>query len=280
MQVTITTTNATTPIYVIVDTFANNTVSAQITDQSGDAVPNRGDSNANFDEPLPAGTPTSNQGMQQQTLLQQTGSVLIGPDGQPAAVGPTNNDDDYTNRSVNTGISGIAPGGTTNASGQIIFTNTVRNTGNANDTLRSPRRPCPRIHREISINGHELHDGQRWRQRQPARRLRRVRANSGARHSAVRQGVLTGFERSSRRLRPSHPRTRTGRLIALSGFIRLEKAATVNNTTASAARRTCSGRGDRLHDHLHQHRQYGRHEQLHVDDHQPRHHGGRQRRAE
>jgi hypothetical protein len=234
MQVTITTTNATTPIYVIADTFANNTVSAQITDQSGDAVPNRGDSNANFDEPLPAGTPTANQGMQQQTLLQQTGSVLIGPDGQPAAVGPTNNDDDYTNRSVNTGISGIAPGGTTNASGQVVFTNTVRNTGNANDTfaLTAPTVPAG-FTVEISING-----GTNYTTVSgggsvslpiafgaSAQILVRVSAPSG-------RAVLTGFEtiiQAASTVTPANTNRTIDRLY--TGFIRLVKAATINNTT-------------------------------------------------
>jgi hypothetical protein len=139
MQVTITTSNATTPIYEIVDTFANNSISSQITDQSGDAIANRGDSNANFDEPLPAGTPTGNQGIQQQTLLQQLGDVLIGPNGQPGATGPTNTtNDDYTNRSTSVGISGVAPGGVTSAADNVngvVFTNTVQNRGNANDTF-------------------------------------------------------------------------------------------------------------------------------------------------
>jgi hypothetical protein len=148
MQVTITTSNATTPIYEIVDTFANNSISSLITDQSGDTASNRGDSNANFDEPLPAGTPTANQGIQQQTLLQQLGDVLIGPNGQPGATGPTNTtNDDYTNRSTGVGISGVAPGGVTTAADNtngIVFTNTVQNRGNANDTftLTAPTVPA------------------------------------------------------------------------------------------------------------------------------------------
>lgn len=148
MQVTITTTNATTPIYEIVDTFANNSIASLITDQSGDTASNRGDSNANFDEPLPAGTPTANQGIQQQTLLQQLGDVLIGPNGQPGATGPTNTtNDDYTNRSTSVGISGVAPGGVTTAADNvngIVFTNTVQNRGNANDTftLTAPTPPA------------------------------------------------------------------------------------------------------------------------------------------
>jgi hypothetical protein len=146
--VTITTSNASTPIYEIVDTFANNSIASLITDQSGDTASNRGDSNANFDEPLPAGTPTANQGIQQQTLLQQLGDVLIGPNGQPGATGPTNTtNDDYTNRSTSVGISGVAPGGVTTAADNtngVVFTNTVQNRGNANDTftLSAPTVPA------------------------------------------------------------------------------------------------------------------------------------------
>ena len=146
MEVSVTTTNATTPIYEIVDTFGNNSIGSLITDQSGDAIANRGDSNANYDEPLPAGAPTGNQGIQQQTLLQQLGNVLLGPNGQPAAVGPTNTNDDYTNRSTTVGISGVDPSGNTSAvdAAGVVFTNTVQNTGNANDTftLSAPTVPA------------------------------------------------------------------------------------------------------------------------------------------
>lgn len=145
MQVTITTSNATTPIYEIVDTFANNSIASQVTDQSGDANANRGDSNANFDEPLPGGTATANQGMQQQTLLQQLGAVRIGPNGQPDAMNTTY-DDDYTNRSTTVGIATVAPGGGTTVADStgIVFTNTVKNMGNANDTftLTAPTVPA------------------------------------------------------------------------------------------------------------------------------------------
>ncbi len=68
------------------------------------------------------------------TLIAKLGAVLNGPNGFPAATGPTNTtNDDFTNKSVNTGIAGIPPGGNTNASGVVNFTNTVQNTGNADD---------------------------------------------------------------------------------------------------------------------------------------------------
>jgi hypothetical protein len=234
MQVTVTTSNATTPIYEIVDTFGSNSISSQITDQSGDSVANRGDSNANFDEPLPAGTPTTNQGIQQQTLLQQLGSVLIGPNGQPGAVGPTNTNDDYTNRSVNTGIAGVAPTGTTTASGQVVFTNTVQNTGNANDTftLTAPSVPAG-FTVEISTNNGTSYTTVSGggsvtlavAYGSSAQLLVRVSAPSG-------QTVLTGFDtvvQAASGITPANTNQTIDRLY--TGFIRLDKTYTITNST-------------------------------------------------
>jgi hypothetical protein len=142
-DVTITTTNATAPIYEIVDLIGSNTLGTTVTDQSGDAIANRGDLNANFNEPLFGGTVSSTQGFQLPTLLQQTGGVFIGPLGSPQANGPTNNNDDFTNKSVNTGIASVAPGGVTTDAGTVVFVNTVENDGNADDTytLTAPTVP-------------------------------------------------------------------------------------------------------------------------------------------
>jgi hypothetical protein len=41
------------------------------------------------------------------------GDVLIGPCGVPGAMGTTGVNDDFTNRSVKTGIASVAPGGVT-----------------------------------------------------------------------------------------------------------------------------------------------------------------------
>ena len=107
MNVLITTTNATTPISEQGIAYAQNSLAVQITDLSPIVV----------------------------TTLLQTGSVLNGPQGQPGAVGPTDTNDDYTNKSVNTGIAGIPQGGVTTAAGTVSFINTVQNTGNANDNF-------------------------------------------------------------------------------------------------------------------------------------------------
>jgi hypothetical protein len=146
--------DASVPIDSIGDVFGKNSLGTTITDQSdlpGGNVPNNGDSNANFDEGYAPGV---GHGVIQQTLLKKVGAVLIGPSGVPAAVGPTDNNDDYTNKAVNTGIAGVAPGGVTTALGQIIFTNTIQNTGNTSDTftIDAPTVPAG-FTVEVSTNG-------------------------------------------------------------------------------------------------------------------------------
>jgi len=143
--------DASIPIDEIGDVFGQNSLLATITDQSGDATSNNGDSNADFNEGYIAGL---GHGVIQQKPLKKLGSVLIGPSGAPAAVGPTDNNDDYSNKSVNTGIAGVAPGGVTSASGQLVYTNTIQNTGNTSDTftIDAPTVPAG-FTVEVSTNG-------------------------------------------------------------------------------------------------------------------------------
>ncbi len=61
----------------------------------------------------------------QVTVIPNVALPLIGPFGQPAAVGPTNNNDDFTLSKVNLNISG----GVTTVTGTVRFINTVRNAG-------------------------------------------------------------------------------------------------------------------------------------------------------
>ena len=151
MQVTITTTNATLDIFEIGDTFGTTTVGNTITDQSGDTVSNAGDGNADFNEGSQPGN-TDGNGIQQITTLTRSGSILIGPSGVPAAVGPTSNNDDYTNRSVS--VPGIPAGGATVSASSIVFTNTLSNTGNANDTFVLSLQSAPAgFTVEISLDG-------------------------------------------------------------------------------------------------------------------------------
>jgi hypothetical protein len=141
--------NASIPIDEIGDTFGTNVAGAPITDQSGDMTTNNGDGNANFDEGYVAG---AGHGVIQQTTLVQVGSVLLGPASAPGATGPTDQNDDYTNRSTNPG--NLAFGSNTTASAQLVYVNTVLNNGNANDTytLDAPVVPAD-FTVEISTNG-------------------------------------------------------------------------------------------------------------------------------
>lgn len=153
MAVTITTSDATLDIVQIGDVFATNTVAGQITDQSGDSVANAGDGNATFDEGNQPGN-VDGDGIPVITTLIRIGSVLIGPAASPTAVGPTDSNDDYTNLSVNTGIAGVADGGSTTAAGTVVFRNTIRNTGNANDTFVISRESAPASFVvEVSLDG-------------------------------------------------------------------------------------------------------------------------------
>ena len=141
------------PIGEIGDAFDINYVGAAKTDQSGDSVANAGDGNANFTEGYAIGS-VDGDGVMQDTTLSGVGSVLLGPATHPDAVGPTDTNDDFTNRSVNTGIAGVAPTGTTTAQGSVVVTNTVSNTGNANDTytFTAPTVPAG-FTVEVSTNG-------------------------------------------------------------------------------------------------------------------------------
>ena len=129
--------NASLPLYEIGDAFGKTSVGNNITDQSGDAVVNKGDGNADFNEPRSGVDALSaTQGFQLPTLLTQVGAVLLGPSGAPAAVGPTNNNDDYTNKSVApAAIAGLSHLNTLGSATSVDFTNTVQNTGNADDTF-------------------------------------------------------------------------------------------------------------------------------------------------
>ena len=87
-------------------------------------------------------------------IVNNAGGVLLGPSGFPGAFGSgSNTNDDYTNRSVNTGIF-VKPGLNTNATGTTTFTNSVQNTGNANDTFTfSSPAITSGFTVEVSVNG-------------------------------------------------------------------------------------------------------------------------------
>ena len=223
--------NASMPIKEIGDAFGNNSVSVAITDQSGDATANNGDGNANFDEGTVAG---AGHGVIQITTLVQIGSVLIGPNGAPSATGPTDQNNDYTNRSVNTGIAGVAPGGNTTASGQLVYVNTIQNTGNANDTytLDAPTVPAG-FTVEISTDG-----GANYTNVSSSGSVSLAIAFGSSTNISVRitspagKTILTGYDtviRATSTVTPAAVNRTINRLY--TGFVRLDKATSINNAT-------------------------------------------------
>ncbi len=234
--VTITTTNATSPIAEIADVFAKNSIAANITDQSGDTSRNAGDGNANFNEGAQPGSVDGN-GIQQYTTLAQTGSVALGPQGQPNATNTTSNDD-YTNKNVAAAaIARVAPGGTTLVQSIITFTNTIQNTGNADDTyaLTVPTVPANFTVR-ISVN-----NGTSYTTVVPGSGTVTVSVPFGQTKDVLVEitapaglSVLQGFATVVRATSTNTPATYNETIDRLyTGFLQMTKTATIYNPTAN-----------------------------------------------
>jgi hypothetical protein len=227
--------NASVPIRQIGDAFGRTGLGSAITDQSGDAVSNGGDGNASFDEDaLPGNAAPQFNGVPQSTSLLLSGAVLLGPSGSPAAVGPTGNNDDYTNKTVTGGTAGVAPGGVTTAASTVVFTNTVQNTGNGDDTFTFTAPTVPAgFTVELSTNGGAsytaLGGGGSATLAVPfgatANVLVRVTAPAG-------RTVLTGYGAVIRATSANTPAASNDTIDRLfTGFVRADKAVTVINST-------------------------------------------------
>jgi len=223
--------NASIPIDEIGDVFGKNSLSTTITDQSGDNTPNNGDSNADFNEGYVAG---SGHGVIQRTTLTAVGGVLIGPNGAPAAVGPVSNNDDYSNKSVNTGIAGVAPSGVTTASGTLVYINTIQNTGNANDnfTIDAPTVPSG-FTVEVSTDG-----GTNYTTVSGGGSVSLAIGFASSANINVRitepagNTVLTGYDSIIRVTSGNTPASNNRTIDRLyTGFVRLDKASSVSNST-------------------------------------------------
>jgi hypothetical protein len=223
--------DANIPIDQIGDVFGKNSLGTTITDQSGDVTSNNGDSNADFNEGYVA---AAGHGVIQQTTLKKFGAVLIGPSGAPAAVGPTDNNDDYSNKSVNTGIAGVAPGGVTTASGQLVYVNTVQNTGNTSDTftIDAPTVPAG-FTVEVSTNG-----GGSYTTVSGGGSVSLAIGHAASANINVRitgpagNTVLTGYNSIIRATSVATPTASNSTIDRLyTGFVRLDKAYTVANAT-------------------------------------------------
>jgi hypothetical protein len=82
-----------------------------------------------------SGIPTTAAAVPGDNRPHAAAAVLVGPCGLPGAMGPTSVRDDFTNRSINTGLANMPPGGVTNAPGTIVFRNTVQNLGAGDDAF-------------------------------------------------------------------------------------------------------------------------------------------------
>jgi hypothetical protein len=236
MVVTVNTSiDASVPVDEIGDVFGKNSLASTITDQSGDATANNGDSNADFNEGYAAG---AGHGVIQRTTLSQVGSVLVGPGSAPGAIGPTDSNDDYSNKAVNTGIAGVAPGDVTTASGQIVYVNTIQNTGNTSDTytIDAPTVPAG-FTVEVSTNGGTSYTTVSGGGSVSLAIAFATSANINVRVTApLGKTVLTGYDtqiRVTSTVTPAAANKTIDRLY--TGFIRLDKASSVANATGVGA---------------------------------------------
>jgi hypothetical protein len=77
--------------------------------------------------------PGANPGGEANVFLLNIAALLNGPNGQPNAVGPTNNNDDFTNKSSNVPTN-LAPGSIFDPNA-VTFTNTISNSGTQADNI-------------------------------------------------------------------------------------------------------------------------------------------------
>ena len=181
---------------------------------------------------------TANGAVLADDLPLNSGDVLIGPGGVPGAMGPTGVNDDFSNRSINTGIANVPPGGVTTAAGTIVFRNTVQNTGAGDDVfvISAPASPDG-FTIEISLD-----NGDNYVRLEPSNpsltlavgyrasaiMLVRITAPAGLK-------MLTGFDTVIRATSTATPTATNDTIDRLyTGFIRLDKSATVVNTTGTA----------------------------------------------
>jgi hypothetical protein len=162
---------------------------------------------------------------------------LNGPQGAPGAVNNTNNDD-FTNKSVNTGIAGIPPGGGTTAQGVVTFTNTVQNTGNANDTYTLTVQSFP-VGSTVKVTANAVQTTVVNNGVATGNAIAPLSIAYGATANyqvevtlPVGMTVLTGYD-TVIRATSGNTSTEWNQTIdrVYTGFIRLVKTATVNNPT-------------------------------------------------
>jgi hypothetical protein len=165
------------------------------------------------------------------------GGVLVGPCGLPGAEGPTGVNDDFTNRSINAVIVNASPEGVTTAAGAVVFRNMVQNIGTGDDAfvITVPSAP-PGFRIEISLDeglSYTALDLLNTNVTVPVAHgaaaifFMRITAPAGLK-------VLTGFDTVIRAMSTITPTVTNDTIDRLyTGFIRLEKTVTVNNSTGA-----------------------------------------------
>jgi hypothetical protein len=208
--------DATLGIRAYADAYATNYLGNPLTDRAGDSV-------------------AASAGAAVVTSVTKTGNVQIGTSGHHDASNGTTNLD-YTNKSVNTGIAGVVFGSNTTALGTLVYTNTLKNTGNADDTftITTPTVPSG-FTVEISTNAGtdytDVSNGTSFvmvaiAYNSTANVLVRITEPSG-------NAVLSSFNtvvHAASGITPANTNDTIDRLY--TGFIRLTKTAVVANGTA------------------------------------------------
>ena len=203
-------------IRAFTDAYATNYLGNPLTDRAGDNVA------------ASAGAPVI-------TSVTHVGNVQIGTSAHHDASNTTTNDD-YTNKSVNTGIAGVVFGSNTTAPGTLVYANTLKNTGNADDsfTITAPTVPAG-FTVEISTNGGtsytDVSNGTSFvtvaiAYNSTANVLVRITEPAG-------NAVLASFNtivRAASGITPANTNDTIDRLY--TGFVRLTKTVVVTNGTA------------------------------------------------
>lgn len=203
-------------IRAFTDAYATNYLGNPLTDRAGDNVA------------ASAGAPVI-------TSVTHAGNVQIGTSAHHDASNTTTNDD-YTNKSVNTGIAGVVFGSNTTAPGTLVYANTLKNTGNADDifTITAPTVPSG-FTVEISTNAGtdytDISNGTSFvtvaiAYNTTANVLVRITEPAG-------NAVLTSFNtviRAASGITPANTNDTINRLY--TGFVRLTKTVVVANGTA------------------------------------------------
>jgi hypothetical protein len=160
------------------------------------------------------------------------GIPMVGPQGQPLAVGPTNSNDDYTNKTSTAGVA-VPSGGVTTAGGVVTFSNTALNNGPTAENMTLTARSIP----TNFIVDASVDAGATWTSLNTSA-VTGI-ANAGASYTVLVRvtypaglNVLTAYPIILRLANVNNPASFNETVDNLwMGYIRADKSAVVTNTT-------------------------------------------------